>query len=225
MQLRAEGGVAVGADVLAHLERRDRVERPAGGIPVVLDPHLGPVGQAEPAQPLPGVAALLGREGDRGDPGTAVLRGVHRERPPPAAQVEQGGVGTEPELLRHQVELVPLGVGEAVARFVAGPVPARVGHRGIEDQPVEGDRNVVVARDHGPVPGPAVPAAGVPDLGFRRLGPRPDTPSRLAASAEAETASAHRRGPQPAGLPAPGRPMPGRTAPSGPHETPGAVPQ
>ena len=105
-----------------------------------------------------------------------MLRGVHRERSPAAAQVEQGGAGAEPELLRHQVELVPLGVGEAVAGIVAGPVPARVGHGGIEDQPVERDRNVVVARDHGPVPGPAVLAAGVPDLGFRRRRRRPEHP-------------------------------------------------
>ncbi len=137
----------------------------------------GPVGQPEPAQPLAGVAALLGRERDRGDPRLAVLRGVHRERPPAAAQVEQRECRDRARASRPgQVQLVPLRVGQPVAGFVAGPVPARVGHRGIEDQPVEGDRNVVVARDHGPVPGPAVPAAGLPDLGFRRPGRPPEHP-------------------------------------------------
>ena len=167
--------VVVLADVLAHLDRRHGVERLVGELPVVLQPDLDLVGEAERLDPGQPVGPLLGRERHARGPHAVVLGRVHEERRPPAADVQQPHAGPERELAADEVELVALGVDEAVGRgCLLRPVPARVGHLRVEEEGVEVVGEVVVVGDRG-----AVAAAGVqppvqPGLRRRRPRPRPD---------------------------------------------------
>ena len=172
MQLRGVLGVVVLADVLAHLDRRHRVVRLVRDLPVVLQPDLDAVLEAERRHPGQPVRPLLRRERDPGGPHAVVLRRVHEERRPPAADVQQPHAGPERELAADQVELVALGVDEAVGRrLLLRPVTAGVGHLRVEQEGVEVVGEVVVVGDRG-----AVAAAGVQppaEAGFRRGRPRP----------------------------------------------------
>ena len=74
-----------------------------------------------------------------------MLGGPDGETPPPAADVEQGLAGLEPQLAAHQVQLVRLGLLQlAVGVPVVG---ARVDHERVEEQGVELVGLVVVVRD------------------------------------------------------------------------------
>ncbi len=85
--------VLLGADVLGHPDAGDRVERPVGDLPVVLEPDLDPVGQAGLLQPGAGQRDLLPGDGDA-DGGDAVVRGrVQQQRSPAAADVQQSHSG------------------------------------------------------------------------------------------------------------------------------------
>jgi hypothetical protein len=102
------------ADVLAHLDRADRVKGLTGlaELAVVLETDVDPVGQTAVGHPLDDEVALLGRERDPGDVDAVVLGRVQRQRTPPAADVEHPHAGFEAELAADQVELGPLRVGE-----------------------------------------------------------------------------------------------------------------
>ena len=79
--------------------------------------------------------------------------------------------GPQVELAADQVQLVALGVGEAVVRRRSlRPVPARVGHLRVEQELVELVGQVVVVGDRGPVAAAGVQPAGQP--GLRRGRPR-----------------------------------------------------
>src|SRR4051812_11952942 len=183
--------VAPLADVLAHLQRADGVEGAFVGrhhLAVVLEPDLDP--SLEPALADAGVdePLLLARDRDPHDLRAEVLRGVQRERPPAAADVEQGTAGSEVELAADQVELralrrldaLPVGVARVVSVIAAG-----VGHRGVEQQGVEVVGKVVVVTDRAPVALPAVQTpshAGLRGGGWQGLADdadRPDRPHRF----------------------------------------------
>ena len=170
-QRRAEPGIAGGADVLAHLDRRDRVERAVQRVPVVTDPDLGPVAEAQAPHALPGVAALPGRQGHGGHPGVVIAGGVDRERAPAAAHVQQPVAGLQVQLAADQLQLGLLRAGQRVR--VLEP-PARVRHAGVQDELVELGGHVVVAGDHGLVAVAAVPPAVDPQLAVRRRRRRPE---------------------------------------------------
>ncbi len=167
MQGRQEPRVLRRADVLAHLHRGDRVVAVVQRIPVVLDPDLGPVPEAQAAGALPDVAALLAGQGHAGHLDSGPGR-VDGQRAPAAAHVEQPLPGLEAELATDQLQLGALRVGQGVV--ARGPVGTRVGHAGVQDELVEGGRQVVVAGDHGLVAGPAVPAAADAELAAGRFG-------------------------------------------------------
>jgi hypothetical protein len=107
-------GVVALADVLAHLEGGDGVERAVRDLAVVLDPDLD--ASFQPAFPDAGVneGLLLHREGDPDDVDAAVLRGVQAQRAPAATDVEHPHPRGQAELLADEVQLVPLGVLESV---------------------------------------------------------------------------------------------------------------
>src|SRR6202044_960063 len=128
VQLRAEPRVVRGADVLAHLHRRDRVIRAAGSVPVVLDPDLGAIAQAQAADALPDVAALLAGQGHGGHLGVVIAGRVHRQRTPAAAHVEQLLAGFEGELAADHLQLGALRAGQRDLGLAVGVVGAGVSH-------------------------------------------------------------------------------------------------
>jgi hypothetical protein len=171
VQCRAEPGVVREADVLAHLDRRNRVVGSVQLVAVVLDPDLGLV--AKVVRALADVAALPGGQRHGGDPGLVVAGGVDGQRSPAAAHVEQPLPRLQLEFAADRLQLGALGGGQGVRD---GPPPARVGHAGVQDELVERGGQVVVAGDHRLVPDPAVPAAADPELAVRcgRRGPDRD---------------------------------------------------
>ena len=96
--------------------------------------------------------------------------------------------GRSASLRQIEVELVALGVDEAVGRRrLLRPVTAGVGHLRVEQEGVEVVGEVVVVGDRG-----AVAAAGVQppvEAGFRRRRPRPVAPPRRAAGPARAAAS------------------------------------
>ncbi len=118
------------------------------------------------------MVALLGRQRDAGGVHAVVLGGVQDQRAPAAADIEQAHARLEIELAADQVELGPLRVGQRLVR--AGEVRARVGHRLVEQQPVEVVGQVVVVRDRRAVAAAGVQPAAQPGLGRRRLRGRAD---------------------------------------------------
>ena len=152
----------------------DRVEARPGHVPVVQVPHLGQPGQALPLDRglAPGRLLRGQRDAERLD---AVLPcGVHHHAAPAAAHVEQPHTRTQPQLPRHQVELINLRLlqGRILVR-VAG---TGVGHGRPEHPLIEPVGHVVVVRDRVGiaalgVPPAAQPAAVHPDLLRRRRHP------------------------------------------------------
>lgn len=163
-----EGRVLGIPDVLAHLDAGDGVVGAAGDVPVVLAHHLHPVFQAAFAYLFPDMSGLFLGQGDGGDLCLVLLGGVQRERAPAAADVEQPGTGDEAQLAADQLQFGALGVGGGEAGVLARPVAARVGHRVVEEQPVEGVGQVVVVTDGGTVAGLGVQPAPQPRLGGGR---------------------------------------------------------
>jgi len=169
-QGRAEPRVLRGADVLAHLHRGDRVVAVVQRVPVVLDPDLGAVPEAQAAGPLPDVAALLAGQRHAGHPDSVVLGGVDGQRTPAAAHIEQPLARLEAELAADQLELGALRIGQRGG--ARGPAGAGIGHAGVQDELVERGGQVVAAGDHGLVAGPAVQAAADAELAAGRCGRR-----------------------------------------------------
>ena len=75
-----------------------------------------------------------------------MLRGMADQRAPAAADVEQAIAGLQPQLAADHVELVALRAGEIVVP-VRLKVGAGIDHLRIEEEPVEGVRDVVVIGD------------------------------------------------------------------------------
>nr|BFF25101.1 hypothetical protein GCM10025732_30660 [Glycomyces mayteni] len=133
--------------MLAHLHGRDRVETGGGDVAVVAQAEVDPVGEAAFGGAGGREAVLLGREGHGRDARSVVLGGVHGQCAPAASNVEQARARCEAELAADEVELVALGVRKRVGGRLGGPVPARVDHRGVEDEFVELVGEVVVEAD------------------------------------------------------------------------------
>ena len=166
-----EQGVVRGSDVLAHLDRGDRVERRVGHVAVVLQPHVDELREPFVPGPLLHKGALLAGEGHRGYPHAVLPGGVDGQRPPATPDVEQSLSLAQAELAADQVELRRLRLLQRPGG--RGPVRAGVGHRGVEDEPVEVVGQVVVVGDRGPVAFSTVDGAGELRLHQRRLRPRP----------------------------------------------------
>src|SRR5262245_13961437 len=132
--------------VLDDPDGRDLVVAGAGGeVPDVQVLHLAPAGQALSRDAGLGPLRLLPGERHPVGAHAMVLGGPDGEAAPAAADVEHGLAGLETQLPAHQLELVRLRLLEfAVGIAVVG---ARVDHEGIQEQLVEGVRDVVVMRD------------------------------------------------------------------------------
>ena len=183
VDLAGERRVVALPDVLAHLDRGDRVEGAVGHLAVVLQPDLDPILEAALADPLVDERLLLARDRHADDLRAELLGRVQRERAPAAADVEVTAAGLDAELAADEVELVALRVLDGVAGLGARPVAAGVGHVRVEDEGVEVVGQVVVVLD-----GAAV--AGLACAGARGAGP-----ARRAARAAAR----RRRGRRPSG--------------------------
>ena len=195
------GRVLLLADVLAHLDRADRVELRSlvRQFAVVLQAHLDPVGRG-PARRC-GLRRSRAARADSVTPvalHAVVLGGVQDQRAPAAADVEQPHARLQVELAADQVELGGLRVVQRLV--VVGEVRRRVRHVLVEQQLVEVVGQVVVVRDRGAVAVAGVQAPGQPRLGRRPLRRRADRaepgrqrggPHRSAAT-EPRTATASR---------------------------------
>ena len=170
-----ERRVVAPADVLAHLDRRHRVEGTVSDLAVVLEPDLDPVLESLGLDPGVDEGLLLRRQGHPDDADAVLLGRVDRQRAPPAADVEvpvRRGVGqrVEPQLAADEVELVALRVLQGVRRVVAREVRAGVSHVRVEDERVEVVGEVVVVGDRVLVTPPRVQPSAQPGLarGWRR---------------------------------------------------------
>src|SRR4029079_10731452 len=105
--------------------------------------------QVRRADALGGEAELVLRDGDAGRVDAVVLRGVHREGSPTAADVEETLARLQPQLGANVVELGDLRLLERVPR--RAEVSARVHHARVEPQLVELVGDVVMVRDRGAV--------------------------------------------------------------------------
>jgi hypothetical protein len=148
----------IGAHGLEHLDRDDRVVG-ALDVPVVakLDAHA--IRQAGRRDTCGGQPVLGGRHGDGRDPAAQLARGVQREPAPAAADLENVLAAAQAGPLRDDPVLVALGVGERLVGHLEHR--ARVGHRLVEEQPVELVAEVVVGLDVAPAPGTGVAARPV----------------------------------------------------------------
>ena len=101
----------LGADVLEHADRRDGVELLAVELPVVLEADVDQVVEPGGGHPLPCSRGLLAADRDADDAGLVVLGGVHRQRAPAAADVEQPAPGclVETELPADRARACRLG--------------------------------------------------------------------------------------------------------------------
>ncbi len=106
--------------------------------------------QAAPGEPLPrdargGELGLGPRQRHPVRADAVVLGGPDGEAPPPAADVEQGLAGLEPQLAAHQIQLVRLGLLQLAVGVPV--VRARVDHERVEEESVELVGLIVVVRD------------------------------------------------------------------------------
>ena len=148
------------ADRLEHLDRHDGVVA-AARVAVVLEADVGSAGEADPRQTVAGEARLGRRQGQAGDV-AAELRGsdlgeaapatADLEHPHPRRQAGQGG----------EAQVLPaLRLGQVTATSVEHR--RRVGHRLVQEQPVELVRQVVVGGDIASRAGAGVGAEEVPE--------------------------------------------------------------
>ena len=135
------------ADVLGHLEARDLVVAADGHGDVAVvgadDAALG-LGHAVLAQAGVAPGGLVAAERHAGGAGAVPRRGVPRQRPPPAPDVQQRVVGVEPDLLAHHGQLVVLQLLQRLFFVDVADQPARVHHAWPKEPPVEVVAAVVV---------------------------------------------------------------------------------
>ena len=158
------------ADVLGHPDGRDRIERLAGELPVVLQPDLDAIRDTRLGHSEPGELCLLLADGHTDD-ASAVVRGrVDRHGPPPAADIEQtrAGVLVQSELAAHQLVLRRLRLLQCRSRLDESG--AGVSHARSEHDPVELVADVVVVTDRLRVTTERVPEPSAPtaEAGFLR---------------------------------------------------------
>ena len=138
-------GVVLGADGLEHLDRDDRVVR-ALDVAVVAQLDVHEVLEAGRADALAREVVLLLRDRDRGHAAAELAGGVQREAAPARADLEHVHARAgSPAPLGDPPVLGPLGVGERLVRRLEDR--ARVGHRLVEEEPVEVVAQVVVGGD------------------------------------------------------------------------------
>ena len=141
------------ADRLEHLDRGDLRELSLE-CAVVLEADLDAVGEAGRGDALAGELELLPGERDAGDP-RAVVAGCHqREAAPAATDLEHVVAGSQAQLLADCAQLALLRLLERVALL---PERAGVGHRVVEEEPVEVVAEVVVVLDVRPGLAQALP--------------------------------------------------------------------
>ena len=134
----------LGADGLEHLDRDDRVVR-AADVAVVAQLDVDEVVQPGRADALAGQVVLLARDRDRRHPAAELAGRVQREAAPARADLEDVLAAGQARVLGDDPVLVALRVGE---RLVGRREDrARVGHRLVEEQPVEVVAEVVVGGD------------------------------------------------------------------------------
>ena len=100
------------------------------------------------ADALAGQRGLLLRQRDAMADDAIVLGGMDQHRAPAAADVEQPVARLQPELAADMVELVCLRLVDAIGEI--REVAAAVDHALVEEEPVEGVRNIVVMLDRLP---------------------------------------------------------------------------
>ena len=149
--------------MLGHADARDRVELLTGQIAVVGDQDLDAVGDPGLRHQPPGQLGLRRRERYPRHADPVVARGVDREAAPAAADVEHALPGLQLELLRDQLELGPLRLGQCLR--AAREQRAAVGHRLVKEQREEFVADVVVVADRLGVALGAVALAAQQQLG------------------------------------------------------------
>ena len=97
-------------DVLCHADARDRVERPAVDIAVVLDPDLDSIANTLIDGPAPGVVSLFLRQRDADGLNPTVASSVADEGSPAATRIEDTHPRFEAELACDEVVLGLLGL-------------------------------------------------------------------------------------------------------------------
>lgn len=148
MNGREIGGVVGQPEMLEHADRRDLVEG-AGqlGIGLYLDGDA--ILQSLSTDALAGELSLGLRQRDAMAYDAVVFRGMDEHGSPAAADVEQLFARLQPELAADMIELVFLRLVDAVGEI--GEIAAAIDHAFIEEEPVEGVRNIVVMLDRLPV--------------------------------------------------------------------------
>ena len=144
------------ADLLEHADRGDLVEL-AFHLRKVLQDDLDPLLQAEARHLLARQRRLFLGQRHAGRLDAVMLRGMADQRAPAAADVEEAIARLQPQLAADHVELVRLRAGEIVVP-VGLKVGAGIDHLGIEEEPVERVRDVVVVGDV-PLVGGGLPVA------------------------------------------------------------------
>ena len=119
--LAGEDRVVLLADVLAHLDRGDRVERSVGDVAVVLQPDLDPVREAPLGDPLrrrtPSAPSAIVTPTTCDAVRPAAAYSDSEPQPQPMSRCRwPGSAWSQAELAADQVELVALGVLERVRR-------------------------------------------------------------------------------------------------------------
>ena len=132
--------------VLEHADARDLVvEILTRVVTIVLQQHAAARLQAGSADALGGEPELVLGKGDAGGVDPVLLRRVHRERAPAAADVEEALVLLQAQLAANVVELRHLRLLERVG--LAAVVGARIHHARVEPERVELVGDVVVVLD------------------------------------------------------------------------------
>ena len=179
-----EGWVLRVADRLEHLDRGDLRELSLERA-VVLEADLDAVGEAGRRDALAGELELLLGERDAGDP-RPVLAGRHqREAAPAAADLEHVVAGAQAQLVADRAQLPLLCLLERVALL---PERAGVGHRLVEEEPVEVVAEVVVVLDVRPGLAQALPRGEVGAVAVEPREPRAGAPGLEVAHDERDQA-------------------------------------
>ena len=180
----------LGADVLDHPDRGDRVVGLPGEVAIVGQPEVHEMGDARLLGGPVRTLHLRRRDRDAGDVHAVALGGVDGERAPAGADVEHALAALEPELLADQLVLGLLRLLER--RRAAREDRARVGHGRAEEEPEELRRHVVVVAHGAGVALARVEAPARRELGRRgrrraheaRGARRGDEQARLVAAVE-----------------------------------------
>ncbi len=136
-------GVVAHANMLEHADRDDAVEA-AGLFTIVAHMEADPVGETGLAHPLGRHLRLLLGEREAGHLDAVLAGEVERQPAPAGADVEHALAGLKQELGGDERLLCPLRLVEA--HLGIGKVRAGVLQVGVEEHPIEVDRQIVVMR-------------------------------------------------------------------------------